>query len=251
MHRRSFVLAIGAVLLSSCAQGTLPDPDVLGEQQVGVRTAFGDPLPGLTADELALFEAGKAVFQETETVENGLGPVFNEASCVACHLGPAVGGSTGRFETRFGRRNDSGAFDPLAAEGGSLLQDHAIGAVPGFTFLPEMVPAAANVVAKRRTTPLFGLGLVDATPDAELRALAALQARLASRARWPSSRISSAESRGSESSGGRTRTRRCCSSRLTRISTRWASPARSSPTRAAHRAGASSLSTTLVRTSMT
>ncbi len=48
MHRRSFVFAIGTVLLSSCAPGTLPDPgtDVLGEQQAGVRTAFGDPLPG-------------------------------------------------------------------------------------------------------------------------------------------------------------------------------------------------------------
>jgi CxxC motif-containing protein (DUF1111 family) len=157
----------------------LPDPDLLGEQQVGVRTAFGDPLPGLTASELALFEAGKAAFQETETAEKGLGPVFNEASCVACHLGPAVGGSTGRFETRFGRRSDSGAFDPLVTEGGSLLQDHAIGAVPGFIFLPEIVPSAANVVAKRRTIPLFGLGLVDATPDDELREIAALQSRLA------------------------------------------------------------------------
>jgi len=152
---------------------------VLGERQVGVRTAFGDPLPGLTAGELALFEAGKAAFQETETVEKGLGPVFNEASCVACHLGPAPGGGTGRFETRFGRRNDSGAFDPLATEGGSLLQDHAIGAVPGFTFLPETVPGDANVVAKRRTIPLFGLGLVDVTPDDELREIAALQSRLA------------------------------------------------------------------------
>jgi len=181
MHRRSFVFAIGTVLLSSCAPGTLPDPgtDVLGEQQAGVRTAFGDPLPGLTADELALFEAGKAAFQETEAVEDGLGPVFNEASCVACHLGPGVGGSTGRLETRFGRRNDSGGFDPLATEGGSLLQDQAIGAVPGQTFLPETVPDDANVVAKRRTTPLFGLGLVDATPDDELRSIAALQARVA------------------------------------------------------------------------
>jgi len=41
---------------------------------------FGDPLPGLTDQELALFEAGKDEFQEVETVENGLGPVFNEAS---------------------------------------------------------------------------------------------------------------------------------------------------------------------------
>src|SRR3982074_2050472 len=163
MHRRSVVLAIGAVLFSSCAPGTLPDPgtDVLGDQQGGVRTAFGAPLPGLTADELALFEAGRGVFQQTEAVEDGLGPGFNEASCVACHLAPGVGGRPGGVERRFARRKHGGGFDPLATEGGSLLQDHAIGVVPGHTFLPETVPDAANLVAKRRTTPPLALGLSD------------------------------------------------------------------------------------------
>jgi CxxC motif-containing protein (DUF1111 family) len=143
------------------------------------KTDFGDSLPGLTADELALFEDGKVHFQQAEEIDEGIGPVFNEASCVACHQGPAVGGSNGRLETRFGRRNRDGSFDPLAAEGGSLLQDHGIGAVDGFFFGPEAVPADANVVALRRTTPLFGLGLVDATPDATFVALAAKQLRAA------------------------------------------------------------------------
>jgi CxxC motif-containing protein (DUF1111 family) len=39
----------------------------------------------------------------------------------------------------------------------------------------EAVPARANVVARRRTTPLFGLGLVDATPDATFLELARRQ----------------------------------------------------------------------------
>src|SRR5262249_8108024 len=41
----------------------------------------------------------------------------------------------------------------------------------------EKVPSEATIVAQRRTTPLFGLGLVDAVPDAALVALAKLQAR--------------------------------------------------------------------------
>jgi CxxC motif-containing protein (DUF1111 family) len=127
--------------------------------------AFGDPLPGLTTDELALFDQGRTQFQQSEGVDEGLGPVFNESSCVACHLGPEVGGSNGRLETRFGRRGTDGGVDPLANEGGSLIQDHAIGDVGGFVFVPEVVPPDATVVAQRRTTPLFGLGLVDATPD--------------------------------------------------------------------------------------
>src|SRR5262249_11170358 len=102
------------------------------------------------------------------------GPVFNEASCAACHSAP-VGGTNGRAETRFGRVVQ-GTFDPLAELGGSLLQDHAIGRVVSgtqeFTFVPEVVPPAATVRASRITTPLFGLGLVDAVTDATLLELA-------------------------------------------------------------------------------
>ncbi len=140
---------------------------------------FGDPLAHLTAFELVLFDSGKADFEAVETVvPDGLGPVFNEKACVACHLGPgnAVGGTINRLETRFGR-SSGGAFDPLVNLGGSLLQDHAIGLVAdGFTFVPEVVPPEANVVAQRITTPLFGLGLVDAVPDEELLQLARFEA---------------------------------------------------------------------------
>ena len=89
---------------------------------------FGDPLPGLSAGDAQRFEVGKTEFTAVEEVLEGLGPVFNEASCVACHLGPgaAVGGTSQRLETRFGRTGSDGTFDPLAGLGGSLLQDHAI-----------------------------------------------------------------------------------------------------------------------------
>jgi hypothetical protein len=49
----------------------------------GKGPAFGDRLPGLTADLQARFTAGKAGFQEVETVPDGIGPVFNDVSCVA------------------------------------------------------------------------------------------------------------------------------------------------------------------------
>lgn len=140
--------------------------------------SFGGPLPDLTPAQLAEFEAGRAKFTRTETVADGLGPVFNEASCVACHVGPggAPGGGNGRLEHRFGR-SANGVFDPLVAQGGSLQQDHAIGSVAdGYVFVPEIVPPQANVVAGRRTTPLYGLGLVDAVPDSTFISLAQLQA---------------------------------------------------------------------------
>jgi CxxC motif-containing protein (DUF1111 family) len=180
---RRIVVAAGAALFAACgaqppAQETLHMSERAASPEL-VGTASGAPLRGLSPGELALFEQGRAVFTQEEDAADGLGPVFNEASCVACHRGAdgAIGGSNGRLETRFGRVNADGSFDPMAAQGGSLLQDHGIGLTPdgAYTYPAESVPAGATVVAKRRTTNLFGLGLVDAVPDAEIRAIAAVQ----------------------------------------------------------------------------
>jgi CxxC motif-containing protein (DUF1111 family) len=142
---------------------------------------IGNPLAGLTADQLTNFQAGQDEFQSIETPTQGLGPVFNEASCAVCHTtlesgAPAVGGSTGRLETRFGRIFN-GAFDPMISHGGSLLQDRGIGSYDGYDFVAETVPDGA-FTAGRRTTPLFGLGLVDAVPDQTFKALAQLERML-------------------------------------------------------------------------
>ncbi len=133
---------------------------------------FGQPLAGLTAEQLERFEEGAEEFAEVETVPEGLGPVFNDVSCAACHTTPAIGGGSTRLETRFGRRRYNGQFDPLSQFGGSLIQEQGIGRADECDFVPEIVPPEATIVAKRRTTPLFGLGLVDAVPDSTFQWLA-------------------------------------------------------------------------------
>jgi len=141
-------------------------------------TTFGDPLPGLTSSQTAAFVDGKSEFVSQEGVADGLGPVFNGRSCGECHSAPTIGGGSDRTVTRFGTTTN-GAFDPLAQFGGSLIQDHAITGADGsqHDFAPETVPAVATIVAHRRTTPLFGLGLVDATPDQVFVDLAAKEAQ--------------------------------------------------------------------------
>ena len=109
-----------------------------------------------------------------EDAEDGLGPVFNDVSCAACHSQAATGGGSSVLETRFGR-SSHGVFDPLANLGGSLIQSNGIGQFGGTNFVEERVPRQANVVARRRTTPLFGLGLVDAVPDDTLEQIADFQ----------------------------------------------------------------------------
>jgi CxxC motif-containing protein (DUF1111 family) len=135
----------------------------------------GAPLPGLTAEQLTKFTVGQEDFAEEEEVDEGLGPVFNGDGCGSCHGTPAIGGTSTVIETRFGRVDANGVFDPLERLGGELRQDRGIGEL-GFCGLPaEVTPSIANVVGLRRTTSLFGLGLVDAVPDAALVLLAASQ----------------------------------------------------------------------------
>ena len=163
----------------SPSAGASRSVDADGWREVGRSTRLGDPLPGLDAADLARFAEGRDEFEEIDTVKEGLGPLFNEASCGTCHDAPR-GGTTGRVETRFGRVGPNG-FDPMVEYGGSLIQDHAIGLVQvgdqHFIYVPETVPAAATVKTGRLTTPLFGLGLVDAVDDATLLQLARLEAR--------------------------------------------------------------------------
>jgi CxxC motif-containing protein (DUF1111 family) len=132
----------------------------------GAIAGIGDPFPGLTPDQQAAFDEGKDEFQEVERPRDGLGPIFNGTSCAQCHSNPAVGGDSNIVETRFGT-TDKNKFDALGDLGGSLIQSQGIGRVGGcmFTFVGEVVPPEATIVTGRKTTPLFGLGLVDAVPD--------------------------------------------------------------------------------------
>jgi CxxC motif-containing protein (DUF1111 family) len=172
---RSLALALSA----GCAAQPQPDvSDVTGAR--GMRevtgTTYGAPLPGITAKERQRFDAGLAEFMRRRNPGSGLGPVMTADTCSACHDSPpAIGGTNQRLETRFGLRTPDGSFDPLLSSGGPMLQDESIGTVNGFAWARETLPPAATVVAQRRTTPVFGLGLVDATPDATFAALAEWQ----------------------------------------------------------------------------
>src|SRR5262245_15775756 len=138
--------------------------------------AFGDPLPWLSPDELQRFSDGRTAFEAVEGAADGLGPVFNGTSCAGCHDVGATGGGSELVETRFGTIT-GGVIDPLAGLGGSLIQSQGIGGQGGCTFVGETVPPEATIRAERRTTPLFGMGLVDAVPDEVFFALARLEAR--------------------------------------------------------------------------
>ena len=152
--------------------GPLPAEPEVNEDMVSAASSahrsmqaqFGDPLPGLSQADQARFTAGQGEFEDDETPADGLGPVFNDTSCARCHADPAVGGSNATVETRFGTTTD-GHFDPMTQFGGSLIQVRGIGPAGSCDFMGETVPPTATFISGRRTTPLFGLGLVDAVPE--------------------------------------------------------------------------------------
>ena len=133
----------------------------------------GDPLRGLSPEEQARFEKGRAVFARTFTPETGLGPLFNANACGECHEAPVTGGTGDEVETHVAAVRPGGVCDPLAAEGGIVIQQHATPALTAALGIDrEPVPSDATAQAGRSTPDLFGFGLLDAVPEATILALA-------------------------------------------------------------------------------
>ena len=119
---------------------------------------FDSPLDGLSPAELAAFVEGDAQFARPFAIAEGLGPIFNNTSCAACHSGDGRGRPENAL-TRFSR-----GLDPAHDLGGPQLQDKAI---PGAE--PEAVPAGVDR-SLRLPPPVFGVGLIEAIPEADILA---------------------------------------------------------------------------------
>ena len=148
-------LAFGAVTLALAASATAQE----------IQPRMGAPLGTLDSAQLTRFTRGKDVFDHQLTPAEGLGPIFNNHSCRTCHIGPASGGSSSVFVTRFGVAASGGnPFDPLENLGGSLQQALSINSPS----CDETVPTQANVVIHRISPPTFGFGLVEAVLDGDI-----------------------------------------------------------------------------------
>jgi CxxC motif-containing protein (DUF1111 family) len=136
----------------------------------------GDPLPWVTPAERARFDQGAELFDVEFEDETGLGPLFNEVSCAECHEDPARGGSGDEIEVHATASNLDGTCSELADLGGPVYQTFSssslISLLRRLKVEKEPIPSGASAVGLRTSAPLFGLGLVDAIPDATLLALA-------------------------------------------------------------------------------
>jgi CxxC motif-containing protein (DUF1111 family) len=108
----------------------------------------------------AQFDADRAIFDQREEIDEGLGPVYNAQSCAECHQNPVSGAGSQVNVLRVGRF-DGGRYSDRP--GGSLIHDRSI--VPE---MQERVTAADNVRTFRASLSLLGDGYVEAIDDAAL-----------------------------------------------------------------------------------
>ncbi|MCX6381879.1 MAG: hypothetical protein NT023_20785 [Armatimonadetes bacterium] len=143
-----------------------------GDPPSQTSTILGQALPGLTEEQQQAFSEGLQKFSTVETREEGLGPVFNGTTCAECHKAGAIGGAgidlTISRVTRIGGIRN-GVYSDLTDFGGPVLQARSLKEFD--TSCPidgENIPRQsnrANIFASLRiTTPLFGVGLIEAIP---------------------------------------------------------------------------------------
>lgn len=127
----------------------------------------GDALPGLTAEQLARFSAGRDLFHKAFTPDEGLGPLYNQARCSSCHDLPVIGGS-GEEVVNKATRFEGGRCDLLLDEGGDNIQQRTTPWLAAAGIGREPDPPRATERSVVTAPAVFGLGLIERIPDDEI-----------------------------------------------------------------------------------
>jgi CxxC motif-containing protein (DUF1111 family) len=159
---RSRAAFVFAVIWCACTPSALPDRDLAYWSDEA-----GQPIAGLDAPTLALFERGREVMVRTFNPATGLGPHFNTDSCAGCHQFPTAGGSAPRYRDFFLVRAErpDGVLVDAGTNGTSPvhnLYSLEVGHTP--------VDAKASAFARRNTPSFLGVGLFEFVADEEILA---------------------------------------------------------------------------------
>jgi CxxC motif-containing protein (DUF1111 family) len=126
----------------------------------------GPPFESLDEDSvvaLRSFNDNRFIFEEVETIADGLGPTYNAQSCRECHQNVVTGGASQIAEHRTGRLLNGQFFESL---GGSLVHSRATHPDIG-----ELVAFEDDVRTFRISTNTLGAGYVEAIANATLLAI--------------------------------------------------------------------------------
>jgi len=130
--------------------------------------ARGTPIDECVAEPVAptargngRFEDNLFIFSERETIDEGLGPTYNDVACVSCHQSVDVGAFSQAMEFRAGHISNGQFVD---APGGQLV--HARGTDSDIV---EHISTAETVKAFRVTTSALGDGFVECISNTTLQ----------------------------------------------------------------------------------
>ena len=116
----------------------------------------GTPVPDCTDPTPGTFLHDKAIFEEIETIEDGLGPIYNDKACGSCHDNPVTGAISQIMELRAGHTIGTTFFD---APGGSLINQRGIPTPQ----VPVNFPIK-NAKVQERVPPLYTAGIIGGGP---------------------------------------------------------------------------------------
>ena len=131
-----------------------------GARGTPIDECVNEPEPP-TARGNGRFEDNLFIFSERETIEDGLGPTYNDVGCVECHQSVDVGAFSQAMEFRAGHITN-GLF--VDAPGGQLI--HARGTDSDIV---EHISTAETVKAFRVTLSTLGDGFVECIANGTLQ----------------------------------------------------------------------------------
>jgi CxxC motif-containing protein (DUF1111 family) len=126
----------------------------------------GPPYETLNAHNVVArrsFNDNRFIFEEFETIQDGLGPTYNAQSCRECHQNVVTGGASQVAELRSGRLENGQFFESL---GGTLIQSRAT-----HPDLVERVIPDDAIRTFRISTNTLGNGFVEAIANSTLLAI--------------------------------------------------------------------------------
>jgi CxxC motif-containing protein (DUF1111 family) len=109
---------------------------------------------------LRSFNDNRFIFEEVETIADGLGPTYNAQGCRECHQNVVTGGASQIAEHRTGRLAEGQFFE---SQGGSLIHSRAT-----HQNIVELVNFEDNVSTLRISTNTLGAGFVEAISNETL-----------------------------------------------------------------------------------
>ena len=131
-----------------------------GARGTPIDECVNEPVPP-TARGNGRFEDNKFIFSERETVDDGLGPTYNDVGCVECHQSVDTGAFSQAMEFRAGHITNGQFVD---APGGQLI--HARGTDSDIV---EHISTAETVKTFRVTTSALGDGFVECIANGTLQ----------------------------------------------------------------------------------